>query len=68
MPSEPAKIIIRPCRPDEEPLMSEIVCDAAQAYKGVIPADRYHEPYMPLAELRAERARRGASNTRTVTK
>jgi len=54
MPSEPAKIIIRPCRPDEEPLMSEIVCDAAQAYKGVIPADRYHEPYMPLAELRAE--------------
>jgi len=33
--------------------MSAIVCDAATAYKGVIPADRYHEPYMPLAELRA---------------
>jgi mannose-6-phosphate isomerase-like protein (cupin superfamily) len=47
-------LMIRPCRPDEEPLMSAIVCDAAQAYKGVIPADRYHEPYMPLEELRGE--------------
>ena len=45
---------IRPCAPADEPLMSAIVCDAAQAYKGVIPADRYHEPYMPLAELRSE--------------
>jgi len=59
-PVEPAKsvnvgnVVIRPCRPDEEPLMSAIVCDAAQAYKGVIPADRYHEPYMPLDELRGE--------------
>jgi uroporphyrinogen III methyltransferase/synthase len=34
--------------------MAEIVGDAASAYKGVIPADRYHEPYMPLEELRAE--------------
>ena len=31
-----------------------IVNDAAQAYKGVIPADRWHEPYMPLEELRDE--------------
>jgi len=49
-----ADVLIRPCRPDEEPLMSAIVCDAAQAYKGAIPADRYHEPYMPLEELRSE--------------
>jgi N-acetylglutamate synthase-like GNAT family acetyltransferase len=28
-----------------------IVNDAAQAYRGVIPADRWHEPYMPLNEL-----------------
>lgn len=34
--------------------MAEIVNDAASAYKGVIPADRFHEPYMPLEELRAE--------------
>ncbi|MDP3426154.1 MAG: GNAT family N-acetyltransferase [Humidesulfovibrio sp.] len=53
-PSEVANLVIRPCRPDEEPLMLAIVCDAAQAYKGVIPPDRYHEPYMPLEELRAE--------------
>jgi N-acetylglutamate synthase-like GNAT family acetyltransferase len=31
-----------------------IVNDAAQAYRGVIPADRWHEPYMPAAELSNE--------------
>jgi GNAT superfamily N-acetyltransferase len=54
MPGVGAEITIRPCLAADEPLMSEIVCDAAQAYKGVIPADRYHEPYMPLDELRRE--------------
>jgi GNAT superfamily N-acetyltransferase len=34
----------------------EIVNDAARAYRGVIPADRWHEPYMPAGELRAELA------------
>jgi GNAT superfamily N-acetyltransferase len=28
-----------------------IVNEAAQAYRGVIPADRWHEPYMPTDEL-----------------
>jgi GNAT superfamily N-acetyltransferase len=32
----------------------EIVNDAATAYRGVIPADRWHEPYMPDEALRAE--------------
>ncbi len=32
----------------------EIINDAAQAYKGVIPADRWHEPYMTREELRRE--------------
>ncbi|HEY1358178.1 MAG TPA: GNAT family N-acetyltransferase [Thermoleophilaceae bacterium] len=27
---------------------------AAEAYRGVIPADRWHEPYMPAEELDAE--------------
>jgi GNAT superfamily N-acetyltransferase len=27
---------------------------AAEAYRGVIPADRWHEPYMPADELDAE--------------
>jgi GNAT superfamily N-acetyltransferase len=31
-----------------------VVNDAAQAYKGVIPADRWKEPYMPAEELRQE--------------
>lgn len=34
--------------------MLAIVNDAAQAYRGVIPADRWHEPYMPLEELASE--------------
>lgn len=31
-----------------------IVNDAAQAYRGVIPDDRWHEPYMPADELTRE--------------
>jgi GNAT superfamily N-acetyltransferase len=31
-----------------------IVNNAAQAYKGVIPEDRWKEPYMPAEELREE--------------
>ena len=34
--------------------MYEIINDSALAYKGMIPADRWHEPYMPLAELQSE--------------
>ena len=45
---------IRPCRKDELGEIGEIINDAAQAYKGVIPADRWHEPYMALAELKQE--------------
>ena len=45
---------IRLCRPDELGAIGEIINDAAQAYKGVIPADRWHEPYMPLAELKGQ--------------
>jgi len=45
---------IRPCRPEELTEIGEIINDAAQAYKGVIPADRWHEPYMPIDELKKE--------------
>jgi len=34
--------------------MLTIVNAAAQAYRGVIPADRWHEPYMPAEELASE--------------
>jgi GNAT superfamily N-acetyltransferase len=42
---------IRPCRDDERPAMLEIVNAAAEAYRGVIPADRWHDPYMDRNEL-----------------
>src|SRR5689334_17013848 len=45
---------IRRCRDDERPAIAAIVNAAAQAYRGVIPNDRWHEPYMPAAELDAE--------------
>ncbi len=34
--------------------MLAIINDAAQAYRGVIPADRWREPYMPRDELEKE--------------
>jgi GNAT superfamily N-acetyltransferase len=45
---------IRPCRDDERAAILGIVNDAAEAYRGVIPADRWHEPYMPASELDGE--------------
>ena len=45
---------IRPCRDDERAAMLAIVNAAAEAYREVIPADRWHEPYMPAAELERE--------------
>ena len=42
------------CSAADVPRIHEVVNDAAQAYRGVIPADQWHEPYMPLAELEAE--------------
>ena len=45
---------IRRCRPDERACILAIVNDAAEAYRGVIPADRWHEPYMPADELDGE--------------
>jgi GNAT superfamily N-acetyltransferase len=45
---------IRPCRGDERPAVLAIVNAAAEAYRGVIPPDRWREPYMPAEELDAE--------------
>ena len=46
--------MIRRCRDDERAAILAIVNAAAEAYRGVIPADRWHEPYMGAAELDAE--------------
>lgn len=41
-------------RVDNAAAICDVINDAAEAYRGVIPADRWHEPYMALQELRAE--------------
>jgi len=45
---------IRPCRDDERTAIQAIVSAAAEAYRGVIPDDCWHEPYMDLRELDSE--------------
>ena len=45
---------IRPCGDDERTAILEIVNAAAAAYRGVIPEDRWHEPYMDSRELEDE--------------
>ncbi len=45
---------VRPCRENERGEILEIVNAAAEAYRGVIPADRWREPYMDATELDRE--------------
>jgi len=51
MISNPA---IRPCEERDIEIIYEIINDAAQAYRGIIPTDRWKEPYMSKDELRHE--------------
>jgi len=46
--------MIRKCLENDYDAIYEIINDAAQAYKGVIPVDRWHEPYMPQDQLQQE--------------
>jgi N-acetylglutamate synthase-like GNAT family acetyltransferase len=46
--------MIRRCVENEFEQIWQIINDAAQAYKGVIPPDRWKEPYMSREELRHE--------------
>jgi N-acetylglutamate synthase-like GNAT family acetyltransferase len=46
--------MIRKCADSDLPEIYVIINEAAQAYKGIIPDDRWHEPYMPMDELEAE--------------
>ena len=46
--------MIRRCTAEEFETIYEIVNDAARAYQGVIPEDRWREPYLPREELRHE--------------
>ena len=46
--------MIRRCKDSEFDTIYSIVNEAASAYEGVIPPDRWKEPYMPEEELRHE--------------
>jgi GNAT superfamily N-acetyltransferase len=48
------KSMIRKCDDRDFETIYEIVNEAAEVYKGIIPADRWQEPYMPRDELRHE--------------
>jgi GNAT superfamily N-acetyltransferase len=44
-------VVIRLCRDDEREAILAVINQAAEAYRGVIPADRWHEPYFPGSEF-----------------
>ena len=46
--------MIRRCDSSDFEMIYGIINEAAQAYRGIIPADRWKEPYMPRDELRHE--------------
>ena len=47
-------MLIRKSVDEDFTAMLAIINDAASAYRGVIPADRWHEPYMPADALGKE--------------
>ena len=46
--------MIRRCSDSDVAAILDIINAAAQIYRGIIPADRWHNPYMLEAELREE--------------
>jgi GNAT superfamily N-acetyltransferase len=48
--------VIRACTDADVPAMDEIINEAAKAYRGHVPDDCLHEPYMSRAELLREMA------------
>jgi len=49
--------MIYTCQSRDTPRIHFIINEAAKAYEGVIPADRYHQPYMTMDELQREMKR-----------
>jgi GNAT superfamily N-acetyltransferase len=45
---------IRPCLPEDSDAILAVVNDAARAYRGLIPADHWSEPYMSPEYLQGE--------------
>jgi N-acetylglutamate synthase-like GNAT family acetyltransferase len=48
------EIMIRKCTGADFEMIYEIINDSAEAYRGVIPSDRWHEPYMSREQLQQE--------------
>src|SRR5947208_3339525 len=46
--------MISKCNDAQFSIIHEVINDGASAYKGIIPADRWHEPYMSTEELRTQ--------------
>ena len=46
--------MIRRCANADFPAIEAVINEAAQAYRGIIPADCWHEPYMTGAALKTE--------------
>jgi N-acetylglutamate synthase-like GNAT family acetyltransferase len=42
------------CEPEDFEAICDIINDAAIAYKGIIPEDRWHDPYMPEEALQKQ--------------
>jgi GNAT superfamily N-acetyltransferase len=49
--------MIRKCQAVDTERIYFIINEAAKAYEGFIPPDRYHQPYMPMDELKQEMKR-----------
>ena len=49
--------MIRECQPGDTDRICFIINEAARAYKDTIPADCYHQPYMPMNKLEQEMER-----------
>jgi N-acetylglutamate synthase-like GNAT family acetyltransferase len=52
--SETENSMLRQYVPEDFEQVFNVINDAAMAYKGVIPPDRWHEPYMTQEELSAQ--------------
>jgi N-acetylglutamate synthase-like GNAT family acetyltransferase len=48
------QVTIRKSADADVPAILAVINDAARAYRGVIPADQWHEPYMPHHHLESE--------------
>ena len=46
--------MITKCNEQDFSRIYEVINDGASAYKGIIPADRWHEPYMSKEELKTQ--------------